>query len=142
MRSDGTIPDNPTTTIASQNESVVIPAACPKRDCRSRTWSIPDDELDMLNQKRRESLLLGPGYRKTGKMTKKAVSVLDRYIPKKSEKKPLVVCTDCEEFYCDQIALENRRKRRHYGMCRRCHASNVYVRLVDSTAVCLNCLKK
>jgi len=30
--------------------SVIIPDACPKRDCRSKTWNIPDDELYIMQK--------------------------------------------------------------------------------------------
>lgn len=122
-------------SINPDEESVMIPKACPKRDCRSKTWNLPDEEVRILRRQRREKQLRTMGY----EPQVQKVPVLDKYAPKKPEKKPLVVCVDCEEFYHDEIALENHRKRRHYGLCRICHASNVYVRLRAGMLVCSRC---
>ncbi len=127
-----------TPRIDPMNKSVIIPKACPKRDCRSQTWNIPDDELDMIRQKQNKNLLSGRGYRT---ILKKKIPVLDKYKPKKSEKKPSVVCLDCELFYYDQENLKRHQHRRHHGMCMKCHASNVYVIRVDDTTVCKVCFE-
>ena len=95
-------------------ESIMIPKACPKRDCRSQTWNIPDDELDIIRQTQNKNLLLGSGYHKA---IKKKVPVLDKYKPKKQMKKPSVVCMDCELFFYDKESLTRHQYRRHHGMC-------------------------
>lgn len=97
--------------IDSMYESVIIPKACPKQKCRSQTWNIPDDELDIIRQTQNKNLLLGPGYRKS---IKKKVPVLDKYKPNKSEKKPLIVCLECELFFYDQESLQRHQHRRHH----------------------------
>jgi len=120
------------------DELVIIPKACPKRDCRSQTWNIPDDELDMIRQTQNKNLLLGPGYRR---IIKKKVPVLDKCKPKKSEKKSSVVCLDCELFFYDLDGLKAHQQRRHHGMCMKCHASNVYVIRVNNTTICKTCFE-
>ena len=125
-----------TPRIDPNDECVTIPKACPKRDCRSQTWNIPDDELNIIRQTQNNNLLLGPGYRK---IMKKSVPVLDKYKPKKSEKIPLVVCIDCELFFHDESGLKRHRHRRHHGMCMKCHSSNVYVMRVNDTTICRTC---
>ena len=118
------------------DESIVIPKACPNRHCRSQTWNIPDDELEMIKQVQRGNLLLGPVCRKG---TKKKVPILDKYKPKKSEKKPLVICVDCELFYFGDESLKRHQHRRHHGMCSKCHSSNVYVVTRDGITTCKTC---
>jgi len=127
-----------TPKIDSDKQTITIPKACPKRECRSLTWNIPDAELYMIRQTQNKNLLLGPGYRR---IIKKKIPVLDKYKPKKSEKKPSVVCLDCELFYYDQESLERHQHRRHHGMCMKCHASNVYVIIVNDTTICKVCFE-
>ena len=117
-------------------ELVIIPKCCPNRDCRSHTWNIPDDELEIIKQVQRGNLLLGPRYRKG---IRKKIPVLDKYKPKKNEKKPLVVCVDCELFFYDDESLKRHQHRRHHGMCRKCHSSNVYVVIRDGITICKTC---
>lgn len=127
-----------TPRIDTMDESVIIPKACPKQKCRSQTWNIPDDELEIIRQTQNNNLFLGPGCRKS---MKKKVSVLDKYKPKKSEKIPLIVCLDCELFYFDQKSLEKHQQRRHFGMCMKYYASNVYIKTVNDERICKNCAK-
>ena len=68
------------------DESIVIPKACPNRHCRSQTWNIPDSELDMIRKTQNRNLLLSQRSH-TG--IKKKILVLDKYTPKKSEKKTI-----------------------------------------------------
>ncbi len=118
----------------------MIPNACPNRNCRSQTWNIPDSELDIIRKTQNCNLLLSSRYR-TG--ITKNVPVLDKYIPKKSEKSTLIVCLECELFFCDDNSLKRHQHRRHHGMCYTCHASNVYVVQVKKTGitVCKNCFE-
>jgi len=127
-----------TPNIDPVEQSVTIPKLCPKRECRSQTWNISDDELKIIRQTQNKNLLLGLGYRAS---IKKKVPVLDKYKPKKSEKKPLIVCLDCELFYYDQESLKRHQHRRHYGMCMKCYTSNVYVIRVDNTTICKTCFE-
>jgi hypothetical protein len=113
------------------DESVIIPKACPKRDCRSQIWNIPDDELVILNQKRLQNL----GHDQT---LRKKVPILDKYKPKKSEK-PLVVCLQCELFFYDEPSLTRHRHRRHHGMCKKCYSSNVFVVTIRGIPLCKTC---
>ncbi len=118
--------------------TVAIPKACPHRDCRSQTWNVPGDELKIIRKTQNLNLLNGPKH-KTG--IKKSVPVLAGYLPKKNEKVPLVVCVDCELFFCDGPSLKRHQHRRHHGMCSKCHASNVYVALRNGNTVCQNCVE-
>lgn len=115
---------------------VIIPKACPNRNCRNQTWNIPDTELEIIRKTQNHNLLLGPG---SG--MKKNVPVLDKYKPKKSEPKPLILCVECEIFYYDKDALKRHQMRRHHGMCMTCHASNVYVVMMHGTTICKSCLE-
>ena len=119
-------------------ECIFIPKACPKRNCRSQTWNIPDDELEIIKQTQRNNLLLVAG-RYTG--IKKSVPVLDKYKPKKQDKKPLIICQECEIFYFDKSSLQRHQTRRHHGMCMVCHTSNVYVMIRDGITICKNCFE-
>ena len=117
-------------------ELVLVPKACPNRHCRSQTWNIPDDELYIIKQNQRNNLMLGRG---TG--IKKSVPVLDKYKPKKKEKKPLAVCVPCELFFHDEQSLKRHQHRRHHGMCSKCHSSNVYVMIIAGNAICKTCVE-
>ena len=72
---------------------------------------------------------------------KKKVPVLDKYKPKKAEKKPLIVCQECESFYHDQDSLQRHQSRIHPGMCMECHASNVYVMIRNGNTICKTCFE-
>ena len=127
-----------TPKINAVDESIVIPKACPNRHCRSQTWNISDSELDMIRKTQNRNLLLSQRSH-TG--IKKKILTLDKYTPKKSEKKPSVICLDCELFFHDLDGLKAHRHRRHHGMCMKCHASNVYVIRVNNTAICKICFE-
>jgi len=117
-------------------QTITIPKACPKQKCRSQTWNIPDNELDMIRQTQNRNLLLGRIYH-TG--IKKKIPVLYQYKPKKSEKKPLITCLECELFFYDKTSLQRHQYRRYNGMCMNCHASNVYVIRVNNNIICKTC---
>ncbi|MCJ8306535.1 MAG: hypothetical protein HRU07_05735 [Nitrosopumilus sp.] len=127
-----------TPRIDNAEECVIIPKACPNHKCRSQTWNIPDSELEIIKLKQRQNLLLGPGCR-TG--MRKSVPVLDKYKPKKKEKKPLIICQECEIFYHDEESLKRHQHRRHHGMCNNCHSSNVYVMKRDGMNICKTCFE-
>lgn len=118
-------------------ECVFIPKACPKRNCRSQTWNIPDDELEIIKQTQKNNLLLAPGYCTS---IKKHVSVLDKYKPKKQEKNyQLFVKTKI--FYFDESNLQRHQSRRHHVMCMICHTSNVYDVIKDGITIFKNCFE-
>lgn len=119
-------------------QTVTIPKACPKRNCRSQTWNIPDNELDMIRKTQNRNLLLGKRYHR---IIKKKIPALDQYKPKKSERKSLVICLDCELFFYDKTSLQRHQHRRHHGMCMNCHASNMYVVRVNNDMICKTCFE-
>ena len=131
-----------TPRINSIEECVIIPKACPNNKCRSQTWNIPNSELVIIKLKQRQNLLLGPGCR-TGYSTgmKKLVPVLDKYKPKKAEKKSLILCVECELFFHDHTSLKRHQYRRHHGMCSICNASNVYVMKRNKMNICKTCFE-
>lgn len=117
---------------------IMIPKACPNRHCRSQTLNIPDAELEIIRKTQNRNLMTSPSYH-TG--IKKSVPVLDKYKPKKKEKIPLVTCVECEIFYHDEESLKRHQCKRHHGMCRKCHSSNVYVMRIDDETICKPCFE-
>lgn len=130
--------NNFTPKIDAVEELVIIPIACPQRNCRSKTWNIPDDELEIIKQTQRNNLLSTPGHHTS---IKKHIPVLDKYKPKKPEKKPLIICQECGIFYFDESGLQRHQYRRHHGMCMVCNTSNVYVMVKEGVTVCKNCFE-
>lgn len=124
--------------IDPDESSITIPEACPKRDCRSKTWNIPDSELDMIRKVQMNNLLMGPAY---GRGINKKIPVLEKYKPKEKEKISLVICMDCEIFFHDESSLKRHQYRRHHGLCSKCHTSNVYVMVRNGVTICKNCME-
>jgi len=126
--------------ILPDEEIVVIPESCPYRDCRSKTWNIPNDELGIIKEKQQKNLLRGPGFRiKKGHVSAK---VLEKYMPKKKKKIKFVICMICEIPFHDVSGLNRHQQRRHTGLCHACNRFNVVVTLQDGITTCLDCVKQ
>lgn len=132
-----------TPKIDVENEIVIIPSACPKRNCRSKTWNIPNNELEIIKEKQYNNLNFGKGGYSSHLTTKtQKVEVLDKYKPKTKKQKNTVVCQICEIFYDDNSSLERHQKRRHTGLCHKCKSSNVLVQIVKGITICKNCFER
>ncbi len=119
-------------------KTVKIPDRCPNRKCRSQTWNIPDDELQIIKEKQIENLSLG-GYRAS--LHTKKVPVFDKYKPKKKEIENVSVCLLCELFFPNDEGLKRHHQRRHNGLCHTCNSSNQIVRLHNGLPICQQCFE-
>lgn len=119
------------------HKTVIIPEACPKRDCRSKTWNIPDNELQIIKEKQMQNLALG-GYRASIHVRK--VPIFDKYKPKKKEIRNISVCLICELFFA-MMRDKKHHQRRHNGLCYTCNSSNQIIRLKNGRPICQPCFE-